>query len=134
MLLVTRLERVAGSISELLDILHVVGKAGAGFKSLAEPWADTTKRTGVGSAVRGLATLERKLKQSRNAARRLRAQSRGVRLGRRPKMTPGQREEAISRLKRGWPQASWRLSAECLNRLSQDCPVAGARADCRRAN
>jgi len=108
-LLVTRLEHLAGSISELLDILHVVGKAGAAFKSLAEPWADTTRPTGVSSALRGLATLERKLKRSRNAARRLRAQSRGVQLGRRPKLTLSQREQAISRLKLGWPQAELAL-------------------------
>ena len=31
-LLVARLEHLAGSISELLDIVHVVGKAGAGLK------------------------------------------------------------------------------------------------------
>jgi DNA invertase Pin-like site-specific DNA recombinase len=36
-LLVTRLDRLARSTRELLNVLDAVGKAGAGFKSLADP-------------------------------------------------------------------------------------------------
>ena len=38
-LTVTRLDRLARSTRDLLNILDVVGKAGAGFKSLADAWA-----------------------------------------------------------------------------------------------
>jgi DNA invertase Pin-like site-specific DNA recombinase len=41
-LLVTRLDRLARSTRDLLNILDAVGKAGAGFRSLADHWADTT--------------------------------------------------------------------------------------------
>jgi hypothetical protein len=41
-LLVTRLDRLARSTRDLLNVLDAVGKAGAGFRSLADAWADTT--------------------------------------------------------------------------------------------
>jgi len=41
-LVVTRLDRLARSTRDLLNILDVIGKAGAGFKSLSDAWADTT--------------------------------------------------------------------------------------------
>src|SRR5262245_53418141 len=40
--LITRLDRLARSTRDLLNILDVIAKAGAGFKSLADTWADTT--------------------------------------------------------------------------------------------
>ena len=42
MLVVTRLDRLARSTRDLLNILDTVAKAGAGFRSLADAWADTT--------------------------------------------------------------------------------------------
>jgi DNA invertase Pin-like site-specific DNA recombinase len=39
---VSRLDRLAGSTRDLLNILDAIGKAGAAFKSLADAWADTT--------------------------------------------------------------------------------------------
>ena len=41
-LVVTRLDRLARSTRDLLNILDAIGKLGAGFKSLADTWADTT--------------------------------------------------------------------------------------------
>ena len=41
-LLVTKLDRLARSTRDLLNTLDAIGKAGAGFKSLGDPWADTT--------------------------------------------------------------------------------------------
>ena len=41
-LMVTRLDRLARSTRDLLNILDTIGKAGAGFKSLSDAWADTT--------------------------------------------------------------------------------------------
>src|SRR5262249_9742796 len=41
-LLVPRLDRLARSTRDLLNVLDTVTKAGAAFKSLADAWADTT--------------------------------------------------------------------------------------------
>ena len=41
-LLVTRPDRLARSTLDLLNTLDTVAKAGAGFRSLADAWADTT--------------------------------------------------------------------------------------------
>src|SRR5271168_2400975 len=41
-LLVTRLNRLARSTRDLLNILDTIAKAGAGFRSLGDAWADTT--------------------------------------------------------------------------------------------
>src|SRR6516162_4483470 len=41
-LLVTRLDRLARSTRDLLNVLDSVAKAAAKFKSLADSWADTT--------------------------------------------------------------------------------------------
>jgi DNA invertase Pin-like site-specific DNA recombinase len=44
---VTRLDRLARSTTEdLLNTLDAIAKAGAGFRSLADAWADTTIRMG----------------------------------------------------------------------------------------
>jgi Resolvase, N terminal domain len=45
-LVVTRLDRLARSTRDLLNILDTVAKAGAGFKSLSDAWADTTTAHG----------------------------------------------------------------------------------------
>jgi DNA invertase Pin-like site-specific DNA recombinase len=45
-LLVTRLDRLARSTRDLLNVLDAIGKAGAGFKSLADPMIDTTSPHG----------------------------------------------------------------------------------------
>ncbi|HRK99052.1 MAG TPA: recombinase family protein, partial [Trichococcus flocculiformis] len=43
---VTRLDRLARSTRDLLDIAERIGQAEAGLRSLAEPWADTTTPAG----------------------------------------------------------------------------------------
>src|SRR6266487_6892115 len=45
-LMVTRLDRLARSTRDLLNILHMLGEKGVGFKSLADTWADTTTAHG----------------------------------------------------------------------------------------
>jgi DNA invertase Pin-like site-specific DNA recombinase len=46
MLVVTKLDRLARSTLDLLRIIDQIAKEGAGFKSLGEPWADTTSAHG----------------------------------------------------------------------------------------
>jgi DNA invertase Pin-like site-specific DNA recombinase len=60
-LLVTRLDRLARSTRDLLNILDTISKAGAKFKSLADAWADTTTPHGelMITILAGLATFER---------------------------------------------------------------------------
>ncbi len=106
-LMVTRLDRLARSTRDLLNILDTVAKAGAGFKSLADAWADTTTAHGrlMLTVLGGLAEFERALIIARTGDGRARAKARGVRFGRPPVLTVHQRQEAIQRLAEGATQA-----------------------------
>jgi DNA invertase Pin-like site-specific DNA recombinase len=98
-LVVTRLDRLARSTRDLLNLLGAVAEKGAGFKSLRDSWADTTTPHGrlMLTVLGGLAEFERELIRSRTGEGRARAMARGVRMGRRPKLTAHQRQEAIKR-------------------------------------
>ncbi len=97
------LDRLARSTRDLLNILDTIAKAGAGFKSLADTWADTTTPHGrlMLTVLGGLAEFERELIRTRTGEGRKRAQARGVRFGRKPKLTAHQRQEAIARREAG---------------------------------
>src|SRR5215472_4123654 len=41
-LVVCKLDRLARSTRDLLNTLDAIGKAGASFRSLSDPWCDTT--------------------------------------------------------------------------------------------
>src|SRR5262249_756148 len=105
--LITRLDRLARSTRDLLNILDGIAKAGAGFKSLADTWADTTTPHGrlMLTVLGGLAEFERELILARTDDGRKRAQARGVKFGRPASLTPHQRQEAIQRLEEGVTQA-----------------------------
>lgn len=96
---VTRLDRLARSTRDLLNILGVVADKGAAFRSLGDGWADTTTAHGrlMLTVLAGLAEFERELIRSRTGEGRARAKARGVKLGRRFKLTPHQRDEAVRR-------------------------------------
>jgi DNA invertase Pin-like site-specific DNA recombinase len=98
-LVVCKLDRLARSTRDLLNTLDAIGKAGATFKSLNDPWADTTSPHGrlMLTVLGGLAEFERHLILTRTAEGRTRAQANGVRFGRRPSLTPYQRAEALRR-------------------------------------
>src|SRR5262249_17842523 len=59
-LLVTRLDRLARSTRDLLNVLDSISRAGAKFRSLADAWADTTTPHGelMITILAGLATFE----------------------------------------------------------------------------
>jgi len=69
----------------------------------------------------GLAEFERELIRARTGEGRKRAQARGVRFGRPPKLSPHQRAEAIGRLHDGETQAdvarSYGVDATTIGRL-----------------
>jgi len=98
-LMVTRLDRLARSTRDLLNTLAAITDRKAGFRSLGDAWADTTTSHGrlMLTVLGGLAEFERDLIRKRTAEGRERAKARGVKLGRHPKLTPHQQQEAIKR-------------------------------------
>ena len=105
--IVTRLDRLARSTRDLLNVLDEMMKKGAGFRSLHDAWADTTTAHGrlMLTVLGGLAEFERDLIRARTGEGRQRAKDRGVKLGRKPKLTPHQRREALARRESGEPLA-----------------------------
>jgi DNA invertase Pin-like site-specific DNA recombinase len=91
-LVVTRLDRLARSTSDLLQIAELLRVRGAGLRSLAEPWADTTSPAGrmILTVFAGIADFERSLISERTTAGRLAAKARGVRFGPKPSMSASQ--------------------------------------------
>jgi DNA invertase Pin-like site-specific DNA recombinase len=132
MLVVTRLDRLARSTRDLLNILDVIGKAGATFKSLGDSWADTSTPHGrlMLTVLGGLAEFERELIRARTGEGRSRAKARGVLFGRPPKLTAHQRQEAIQRLAMGEAQAdiarSYAVSQATISRLAAPSPFEGS--------
>jgi DNA invertase Pin-like site-specific DNA recombinase len=100
---VTRIDRLARSIIDLFAVVEQIVDAKAQFRSLAEPWADTGSRTGrlMLAVLGGLADVERDLIRTRTAEGRSRAQKRGQRMGRPPKLTEAQQAEARRRRAEG---------------------------------
>ena len=122
-LLVTRLDRLARSTRDLLNVLDSISRAGAKFKSLADSWADTTTPHGelMITILAGLATFERHLIRARTDEGRKQAQARGVRFGRPLKLTKYQIEEALARRQTGEAMAdigrSYGVSHSTISRL-----------------
>jgi DNA invertase Pin-like site-specific DNA recombinase len=95
-LVVTKLDRLARNTRDLLEILDRIGKAGASFVSLAEPWADTTSPAGklIMTVFAGVAQFERERTAERAAEGRQRARANGVHMGRRAALSREQLAEA----------------------------------------
>ena len=91
-LVVTRLDRLARSTRDLLDVAERLREAGAGLRSLAEPWADTTSAAGrmVLTVFAGIADFERSLIVERTSAGRIAAKARGVKFGPSPALSAEQ--------------------------------------------
>jgi DNA invertase Pin-like site-specific DNA recombinase len=127
-LVVTRLDRLARSTRDLLNVLDEVGKRGADFRSLKDTWADTTTPHGrlMLTVLGGLAEFERELIRARTGEGRKRAKARGVRFGRPRKMTAHQRQEALRRLAAGETQAdvarTYNVDATTISRLAAGSP------------
>jgi DNA invertase Pin-like site-specific DNA recombinase len=134
-LIVTRLDRLARSTRDLLNVLATVGERKAGFRSLKDTWADTTTPHGrlMLTVLGGLAEFERELIQARTGEGRKRAKARGVKFGRPVKLTAHQRQEAIQRLAEGTLQAdlarSYGVSQATISRLAAPGPFAAGAAD-----
>jgi DNA invertase Pin-like site-specific DNA recombinase len=101
--MVTRLDRLARSTRDLLNTLAAITEKKAGFRSLGDAWADTTTAHGrlMLTVLGGLAEFERELIRTRTGEDRARAKAAGKSLGRKPKLTPHQKQEAIRRRDQG---------------------------------
>jgi len=104
-LLVTRLDRLARSTRDLLNVLATVAERGAGFRSLADPMIDTTSSHGklIIAVLGALAEFERSMILARTADGRKRAMDRGIKFGRKPKLSQFQITEALARRANGEP-------------------------------
>src|SRR3954447_24129727 len=123
-LMVTRLDRLARSTRDLLNTLASITDRKAGFRSLADAWADTTTAHGrlMLTVLGGLAEFERDLIRARTSEGRVRAKARGQSLGRPHKLTLHQRREALQRKEAGEPvreiARSYDVSASTISRLN----------------
>ena len=96
---VTRLDRLARSVRDLLNILERFGQDNVGFVSLREKHIDTTSAGGrlVLNIMASIAEFERELIQARMAEGRKRAVDNGVQFGRPHKLDTFQKREALLR-------------------------------------
>ena len=123
-LVVTRLDRLARSTRDLLNTLAAVAAKKAGFRSLSDAWADTTTAHGrlMLTVLGGLAEFERELIRARTSEGRRLAKARGVKMGRKPKLTNHQRREALQRREAGEPTRaiarSYNVSHSTISRLT----------------
>ncbi|MBV9771453.1 MAG: recombinase family protein [Bryobacterales bacterium] len=87
----------------MLNTFAIITGKKASFRSLGDTWADTTTAHGrlMLTVLGGLAEFERELIRARTGEGRARAKARGVRLGRKPKLTLHQQREALEWRKRG---------------------------------
>jgi DNA invertase Pin-like site-specific DNA recombinase len=121
---VTRIDRLARSTFDLFSIVKRIVDAKAQFRSLAEPWADSTSSTGrlMLAVLGGLADVERDLIRTRTAEGRSRAKAQGKAMGRPPSLTPEQKKEAIRRRAQGETLAelarSYNVSRATISRLA----------------
>ncbi len=89
---VSRLDRLARSTRDLLDIAEQLNEVKIELRSLHKPWVDTTSPAGrmVLTVFAGIPEFERELIHERTRSGRMTAKARGVRFGRPPKLTPDQ--------------------------------------------
>ena len=126
---VYRLDRLARSTRDLLDIAEQIKEAEAGLRSLSEPWADTTSPAGrmVLTVFAGIAEFERALIHQRTGAGRAAARARGVRFGRPPKLTAEQRRCRAAPDRRGHrgPRDGADIECSCRPRsIARSAPAA----------
>ena len=102
-LIVTKLDRLARSLKDLLVTLDQVTKSGAGFRCIDVPAFDTNSPYGklLLGVLGSLAEFERSLIISRTSDGRARAMVKGVRFGRKHSLTRFQQIEALQRRANG---------------------------------
>ena len=123
--IVTKIDRLGRSTRELLELIERIGKAGAAFRSLGDPLFDTTSSQGklMATLLAAIAEFERDLIRERTGDGRKRAMAKGVKFGRKPKLSDYQRAEAIKRRAAGETLASiaksYAVDISMISRLAQ---------------
>jgi DNA invertase Pin-like site-specific DNA recombinase len=129
-LIVSALDRLTrGGPFKMLSVLNEITSRRAAYKSLAEPWADTTHELGeVLAALVGY--IGRKTREDiirRTTAGRERARANGVKFGRPPKLSQEQRQQARVRVNSGESQSavakSLHVSCSTISRLDKERAV-----------
>jgi DNA invertase Pin-like site-specific DNA recombinase len=89
-LLVTKIDRLARSTSDLYRIISVLAEKGVAFKVVDDPSIDTTSRTGklVMGILALIAEFENDIRRERQMDGIAKAKERGVHFGRRLELTP----------------------------------------------
>jgi len=139
--IVSALDRLTrGGPFKTLSILNEITSRRAAYRSLAEPWADTTHELGevLAALVGYIARKTREDVIRRTSAGRERARANGVRFGRKPKLSPFEQQEARARRAAGESQSSvaltYNVSCSTISRLSHSClglrTVSAENGDC----
>jgi DNA invertase Pin-like site-specific DNA recombinase len=116
-------DRLSRDTTDLMVIARGMQRAGAGLRSLTEPVLDTTGDFAevVLAMLRVAAKLERRRIAERTARGRGDAKAKGVKFGRKSKLTPHQQREARERVASGEPQRgvarSYNVSQATISRL-----------------
>jgi DNA invertase Pin-like site-specific DNA recombinase len=89
-LLVTKIDRLARSTSDLYRIISELAEKGVGFRVVDDPTIDTTSRTGklVMGILALIAEFENDIRRERQMDGIAKAKERGVRFGRKLELTP----------------------------------------------
>ena len=130
--IVCRLDRLARSTRDLLNLLDQISERGATFRSIKDAWADTSTMHGrlLITVLGGIAQFERELIRERTDEGRIRAKARGVRFGRPHKLTPHQRREILERIAAGEIQAdlarTYNVGEATISRLAAPSPFAAS--------
>lgn len=131
-LVFTALDRFARSARDALNVLASVTEKGAAFRSLAEPWADTTTPIGalLVTVLVGFAEFDRAMILKRTGEGRRAAKERGVRLGRPSTLTPAQKAFVRAQLDARAQSttelaALLRVSESTITRAARTAPPAG---------
>jgi len=105
---VTKLDRLARSIRDLLNILHDLEEGACGFVSLGETWCDTTSDVGklVVTIMSGIAEFERKLITARCEEGIAKARANGKKFGRPSALDVGQKRKIADRYAAGETMAA----------------------------
>ena len=123
--IITALDRLTrGGPFKMLCVLQEITTRGASYRSIAEPWADTTHELGevLAALVGYIARKTREDILRRTAEGRARAVAMGVRMGRPPKLDSKARQAALQRKLAGEPMRviarDYHVSPSTISRLT----------------
>ena len=102
-LLVTKIDRLARSTSDLYRIVSQLAEKGVSFKVIDDPAIDTSSRTGklVMGILALIAEFENDIRRERQMDGIAKAKDRGVRFGRKPRLLPQTIKDIRALRKRG---------------------------------